>query len=266
MKHSISILSLLALVSFLAFYGCTPDNPQGPEETEFLLTKIYTMPYKPTDTPYVKEEYKYNKRNKPWISVELNSAGDTLAVYEYFYDNNDRLTERHYTYGSLIPSPGRIERYYYDSLERISRIEEERSSVGRVLQTYAYGPSSVLQTFKFIDAGTEFKRSYVVERATGNYIKLIAQVVIGQAYTVEWGGFDNSPNAFSFTHIKTSLFDDAGFRVSNNNPGWTRTQNGGQVTYQQFINTYNEDNMLIRRQSGTYSVDSFQYIKVKKVN
>ena len=48
--------------------------------------------------------------------------------------------------------------------------------------------------------------------------------------------------------------------------GWSRRQENGRVTYQQFINTYNEDNMLIRQQRDTYSVDSFQYIKVKKVN
>ncbi|MCW3467847.1 hypothetical protein [Chitinophaga nivalis] len=248
----------LTLFTVILFYGCKPDVVP-PAKTIFLLSKIYRMPYKPADTPYVWEEIQYNAFNKPWISVGFNSLHDTMSVSKYFYDNAHNLVELHSWYGATNYNPS-IARYDYDSLKRLSHIEEYRS-VGRVLQTFTYRNDTVIHTHEFFRPGTKFNLYYKVDRR-GNYLKVWGQPVDGDPYVYEYGGFDNAQNAY-FIGIKTGMSKDAGIFSSKNNPSWMRWTDEGPVQNMQIINTYNSDNLVTRQQKWNYT-DSFQYIKVKK--
>ncbi|MCW3467848.1 hypothetical protein [Chitinophaga nivalis] len=250
----------LTLLTIIFFYGCKPDIVP-PAETMFLLSKVYRMPYKPIDTPYVSEEIKYNAFNKPWISVTFNSRHDTMNVFKYFYDSQNIFVALHSWYGATNYNPT-TEHYYYDAQERISHIEENRS-VGRVLRTFTYSHDTIVENYQFFNAGTSFNVYYKVDQK-GNYLKMWGRPVRGYPYVYEYGGFDNAQNAY-FMGLKPGVSMNA-TRASRNNPSWMRwTDEGRPVEYMQIINTYNQDSLVILQQLWAYT-DSFQYIKVLKNN
>jgi hypothetical protein len=140
-----------------------PGGIGGYSDSVDLVTKLKKVLY-PIDsaTPLCEEcqpivtqltdDYIYDSLNRlktrKFIKTTLSNTPitlDTVAIYHYFYDSNNRISN--YTYGS------NNQLLYYDSLNRLVKdsAQNPSNSAGMIVRIYSYNQDTIFQTQNIIN-------------------------------------------------------------------------------------------------------------------